>query len=132
MPALQAHNNKVFFESRKPFIEIFDKPHILLGHQVENELNNLYKEAIYMGIPLVTNSPPYSSVTYNFEGFKFSFNQPTKIHRLSHLDYLDYLPLQIAFSEDEKPLIFFQVFLFGKQFLNLNGGIFYQLTMLSI
>ena len=64
LPVLQAHHDKVYFEPRKPFTEIFDQPHVLLGHQVDNELNYLYNEAIYMGIPLVCNAPPYAEVSY--------------------------------------------------------------------
>jgi uncharacterized Fe-S cluster protein YjdI len=66
MPSLQGHNEKVFFNNRKKLDEVFVKPDILLAHQVDNELNNIYKEALYMGIPLVHNSPSYRDYGYYY------------------------------------------------------------------
>jgi uncharacterized Fe-S cluster protein YjdI len=66
MPSLQARNQKVFFNKRKKFDEVFIKPDILLAHQVDNELNYLYNEALYMGVPLVHNSPPYKNHGYYY------------------------------------------------------------------
>jgi hypothetical protein len=66
LPVLNAQTNKVFFIGRQPINQIFKKPDILLGFQHDNELNNLYKEAIYMGIPFVHNSPGYAEVGYYY------------------------------------------------------------------
>jgi hypothetical protein len=66
MPSLQACNAKVFFNKRKKLNDVFIKPDILLTHQVDNELNNIYKEALYMGIPLVHNSPAYKDYGYYY------------------------------------------------------------------
>jgi len=67
---LQAHKEKVYFQKRHPFPDIFKEPHVLLGHQHHNELNNLYKDAVYLGVPLVHNSPPYAEVGYFYEGLE--------------------------------------------------------------
>jgi hypothetical protein len=66
MPSLQARYGKVFFNNRKKLDEVFVKPDILLAHQVDNELNNIYKEALYMGIPLVHNSSSYRDYGYYY------------------------------------------------------------------
>ena len=66
LPVLNAKANKVFFVGRVPMNQIFKKPDILLGFQHDNELNNLYKEAIYMGIPFVHNSPAYAEVGFYY------------------------------------------------------------------
>ena len=66
LPVLRSEANKVFFAGRTPINQIFNKPDILLGFQYDNELNNLYKEALYMGIPFVHNSPAYAEVGYYY------------------------------------------------------------------
>jgi hypothetical protein len=85
LPVLQAQNEKVYFEPRRTFNEIFCQPRVLLGHQFNNELNNLYKEAIYLGIALVHNSPPYREMGYYYEGLRadqaaFSLEQALSNH----------------------------------------------------
>jgi hypothetical protein len=66
MPSLQARNGKVFFNRREKFNDVFMKPDILLTHQVDNELNYLTNEALYMGVPVVHNSPPYKNFGYYY------------------------------------------------------------------
>ena len=48
---------------------MFQEPHLMISHQFYNALNNLTKEAIYMGIPLVHNAPPYKEVGYYYEDY---------------------------------------------------------------
>jgi hypothetical protein len=70
LPVLRAKTNKVVFIKRFPINQLFKKPDILLGWQHECELNNLYKEAIFMGIPFVHNSPSYAEVGYYYPDFE--------------------------------------------------------------
>ena len=63
---LRAGNERAYFCGRYPMNAVFKKRDILLGFQFENGLNNLYKEALYMGIPLVHNSPFYEEVGHYY------------------------------------------------------------------
>lgn len=67
LSVLQAHHQKTWFCDRTPINEVFKHRAILLGFQYENGLNNLYKEALYMGIPLVHNSPFYHETGYYYD-----------------------------------------------------------------
>jgi len=69
MECLQSKSNKVFFTGRANFDEAFSKPDVLITHQWENELNYIYLEALYKGIPLVHNSPRLHDVGYYYKGF---------------------------------------------------------------
>jgi len=64
LSVLQAHNERVTFYPRYPTYDVFTRRALLLGHQHENGLNNLYKEALHMGLPLVHNSPFYERVGF--------------------------------------------------------------------
>jgi len=64
---LQAHHEKTYFCDRHPINDVIQKKAILLGFQFENGLNNLYKEALFMGIPLVHNSPFYEEVGFYYD-----------------------------------------------------------------
>jgi hypothetical protein len=70
LSVLQAHNEKVYFEPRRRFDEIFSQARVLLSHQFNNELNYLYNEAIFLGIALVHNSPPYRQMGYYYKGMR--------------------------------------------------------------
>ena len=69
MESLNANSNKVFFSDRAGFDETFSKPDVLVSHQWEIELNYLYLEALFKGIPLVHNSPRLKDVGFYYEGF---------------------------------------------------------------
>ena len=62
--------NKVYFTQRQKFDSVFKRPDILLGHQWNCELNNLYLEALYKGVPLVHNSPPLKEVGFYYPAFE--------------------------------------------------------------
>jgi len=64
--SLQGGNEKVYFSPRDSFSNVFKRPDILLGHQHECELNYLYNEALYTGVPLVHNSPAYKDLGYYY------------------------------------------------------------------
>jgi hypothetical protein len=68
LKSLQAEAKKVFFSPRITFNEVFKRPDILLGHQWGCELNYLYLEAIYAGLPLVHNSDALSETGYYYPG----------------------------------------------------------------
>lgn len=58
------------FEKRQSFINIFSKySGTLLTHQHYNALNYTYLEALYLGIPLVHNSPYFKDAGYYYEEF---------------------------------------------------------------
>ncbi|MEH6544752.1 MAG: DUF2827 family protein [Porticoccaceae bacterium] len=64
--SLISHANKVYFTGRYKFGEAFQKRDILLGHQMGCELNYLYFEALWKGVPLVHNSPAFKEVGYYY------------------------------------------------------------------
>ncbi len=64
---LQADQQKTWFCDRTPINDVFTQKAILLGFQFENGLNNLYKEALYMGVPLVHNSPFYHETGFYYD-----------------------------------------------------------------
>jgi hypothetical protein len=68
---LEVSQNRVLsFEKRLDFITIFSKyAGTLLSHQHYNALNYVYLEALYLGIPLVHNSPYFKEAGYYYEGF---------------------------------------------------------------
>ena len=66
---MESKANKVFFADRANFDTTFKRPDILLSHQWQCELNYLYNEALYRGVPLVHNSPPYKEVGYYYPDF---------------------------------------------------------------
>ena len=53
---LHSHNEKCIFHDRQIFKNVFTKPHVLICHQDNCDLNYLYNEAMYMNIPFVHNS----------------------------------------------------------------------------
>jgi hypothetical protein len=66
LTAFRAENNKGYFSGRYAFDEVFPKPHLLLSHQHENELNYLQLEAMYKGVPLVHNSASLADAGYYY------------------------------------------------------------------
>lgn len=64
--SLISHANKVYFTGRYRFDEAFQKRDILLGHQMGCELNYLYLEALWKGVPLVHNSPAFQEAGYYY------------------------------------------------------------------
>jgi len=70
MGAMKAEHKKVFFTDRYRFDEVFQRPDVLLGHQWNNELNYLYLEALWRGIPLVHNSERLAEVGYFYPDFE--------------------------------------------------------------
>jgi hypothetical protein len=66
LSSLIAEANKVYFAGRNKFNDVFKKRDILLGHQMGCELNYLYFEALWKGIPLVHNSPALEDVGYYY------------------------------------------------------------------
>lgn len=69
MDSLLAERNKVYFTPRARFDDAFQQPDLLLGHQWGCDLNYLYTEALYAGIPLVHNSESLQEVGYYYPGF---------------------------------------------------------------
>lgn len=66
LSVLQSDNDRVFFCPRHTINDVFTDRGILLGFQYDNGLNNLYMEALHMGIPLVHNSPFFSRVGFYY------------------------------------------------------------------
>ncbi len=64
MPCFVGETKKGFFNPRRSFEEVFKARDVLLGYQHECELNYLYLEALYKGVPLVHNSPAFQEVGY--------------------------------------------------------------------
>ena len=55
-------SGKLQLEHRKPFNQICSKEcNVVLSHQIFNELNYLYLECFYLGIPLIHNSKTLKS-----------------------------------------------------------------------
>ncbi len=66
LPVLPAEAEKVYFSDRAKFEDVFVKKRILVGHHWENELNYLYCEAVYKGVPLVHNSESMQEIGYYY------------------------------------------------------------------
>lgn len=66
LPVLQGDKNKSYFSARVSFEDAFPQKRILIGHHWENELNYLYCEALYKGVPLVHNSECMSEVGHYY------------------------------------------------------------------
>jgi len=64
LEVLQSQTDRVFFCQRHTINDVFEDRGVLLGFQYDNGLNNLYMEALHMGIPLVHNSPFFSRVGF--------------------------------------------------------------------
>lgn len=84
LEVLQGNKEKVYFLGRHPIHQVFSQPGVLLGHQHHNELNYLYNEALYMGIPLVHNSPDYRDVGYYYEDFDVDGGVETLLQALNY------------------------------------------------
>lgn len=69
MSSLKSEAKKVYFTGRYKFDEALKNRDILLGHQYGCELNYLYLEALWKGVPLVHNSPSFKSVGYYYPDF---------------------------------------------------------------
>jgi hypothetical protein len=67
--SVRAKANKVFFSPRAKFDEVFKRSDVLLGHQWGCELNYLYLETIFAGLPLVHNSESLQELGYYYPGF---------------------------------------------------------------
>ncbi|PVZ62950.1 DUF2827 family protein [Pelagibaculum spongiae] len=65
-----AETKKMYFSTRCTFDEAFQRPDVLLGHQWGCELNYLYCEALYRGVPLVHNSEMMKEVGYYYPEFE--------------------------------------------------------------
>ena len=83
---------KFIFRPRIPFLNslaAFGPSSIVLSNQFVHELNNLYFDALYLGLPLIHNSPILSSYGYYYLGTNI-FDAVTLIeHVLSH-HYTDF------------------------------------------
>ncbi len=66
LTVLQSDQERVFFCPRYTVNDVFTDRAILLGFQYDNGLNNLYMEALHMGVPLVHNSPFFSRVGFYY------------------------------------------------------------------
>ncbi|MDQ8195572.1 DUF2827 family protein [Coraliomargarita sp. SDUM461004] len=66
--SLIAQSNKAYFCGRARFVDVFKERDVLVGHQVDCQLNYLYMEAVYRNVPLVHNSPAFREVGFYYEG----------------------------------------------------------------
>lgn len=63
-------NKKLFFESRYPIVwALFTHTDILLSHQRDLELNYLYFDAAWLGVPVVHNASMVKELGYYYEGW---------------------------------------------------------------
>lgn len=70
LPCARAEKNKVYFAGRHGFSDTFKRRgDVLLGHQWGCDLNYLYLEALYLGVPLVHNAKALSKVGYYYPEF---------------------------------------------------------------
>lgn len=62
--------NKIIFQSRENINNIIpQKCQVILSHQLMNELNYIYLEAIYLGIPVVHNSEALKDVGFYYPDY---------------------------------------------------------------
>ena len=86
LPYVSSDHNKVTFSGRYRIYDVFDKPHVMVGCQHYNGLNYLYLEALYMGIPLVHNSPDFIDVGYFYPEFDVRTGKKQIIRALTEYD----------------------------------------------
>ena len=84
-------NNFLYFNNRWSMTEACARyGNIIVSHQIANELNYLYFESLYLGFPLIHNSPTLSDYGYYYDGFNVSLGA-NQIHNaiLNHADCLE-------------------------------------------
>jgi hypothetical protein len=92
MSSLISHANKVFFTGRYKFDEVFKKPDVLIGHQWGCDLNYLYLQALYAGLPFVHNSDSLQDVGYYYPGFEVGIGREQLLRALREHDVARELP----------------------------------------
>lgn len=89
-------NRKCFFNNRWGSLDALSKfGSTIISHQINNELNYSYLENIYMGLPLIHNSPAFQDQGYYYEEFdsEMGANQlynAIKNHELVKKEYLQH------------------------------------------
>ncbi|NKB75617.1 MAG: DUF2827 family protein [Gammaproteobacteria bacterium] len=83
---LSSQKNKVFFAGRFRIFDVFQKADVMLAFQHYNGLNYLYMEALYMGVPLVHNSPYYLDVGYYYPEFNVRIGKKKLMEALKNHD----------------------------------------------
>ncbi len=96
MDSLLGENNKVFFTPRARFEDAFQQPDLLLGHQWGCDLNYLYLEALYTGLPLVHNSDSLREVGYYYPGFDVEIGRDQCLRALRDYRVEDAMPANSA------------------------------------
>lgn len=86
MPSLGGTRDKVYFTGRYTFDQAFQRPDILLSHQWECELNYLYLEALYKGVPLVHNSPLLKDVGFYYPESEVHAGAEQCLRAIHHYD----------------------------------------------
>jgi hypothetical protein len=63
-----ASSKKIFFEKRYPLPHVLQKyVNVCVGYQKENELNYLYLDILWLGFPLIHNSPMMKDIGFYYE-----------------------------------------------------------------
>lgn len=63
-------HQRISVETRHPFINVIGNPvHAVISHQWENSLNYLYWDTLYLGWPLIHNSPDIAPAGYYYPSF---------------------------------------------------------------
>ena len=65
--------NFIKFQDRVPFVNaLFNYGSIVISHQIQNDLNNLYFDTLYLNLPLIHNSDRISEFGYYYKNHNIS------------------------------------------------------------
>ena len=84
--------NFIKFQDRLPFVNaISNYGSIVISHQIQNDLNNLYFDTLYLNLPLIHNSKRISEFGYYYQNHNISdASLLLKKCLKEHYDNLDY------------------------------------------
>lgn len=69
-PIVNEKKNFTYFNNRWSSLDALSRHgSTILSHQINNELNYIYFEALYLGLPLIHNSPALEEVGYYYPSF---------------------------------------------------------------
>tara|TARA_B000000532_G_C18859705_1_gene403519 strand:+ start:607 stop:1725 length:1119 start_codon:yes stop_codon:yes gene_type:complete len=73
MDIYKKRKNFIKFQDRVPFVNaVSNYGSIVISHQIQNDLNNLYFDTLYLDLPLIHNSERISEFGYYYENHNIS------------------------------------------------------------
>ena len=89
-PIQHLNINNLSYKQRAPIYEILKNTSIVISHQCMNDLNNLYFDCSWFGVPLIHNSPKLKQIGWYYHENEID-SIPQLWKEISNLSYIDYL-----------------------------------------